>query len=957
MENMMNVFFKIIRVMSIVCLLTIAQLVYTSSAAYTLVCSSYDLGNTTFNINISGRYAFYNDIPHSYAPIDVNSSSPMVKITASDVTVDFNNIGLANTNNSRSGWTGIEIGWTPAELAADPTRLQPRNIQLCNLSLHNFDCGIIIHEGVHLSKIDNVSIYDVSVGIAMLGTQTLPVHDIKITNSNITGHCQNYRAALVNLKTIIETTYGYGADYFMKLQADTLNSNTLDVYTYFGIWAKYVTQSAFDMVSVDEIGYCDFATSSEGNGNRTQAIGVCLHNSKCIELRDVSVTESKSELKAVGMQLDGVEQLNVKGGDFSYAVSKKRAVGIEVTNDGAATYSCKSIIFNDVAIKNNVSDEVVMGLDFTSVTGFIGRKVWCKLNIGGQQSYGLYTTKMHTVDLRDCKFGSNEATRLTNDVATEKGILAVGIYGENVNSLQMYNVQSGSMKALNSAYGLYLQNSSSCKFEKCDFVANTAVSMRSGEAADIRSQQDAQEISKHAPCVPSTSTGAYGVFCDTCVSIKFETCLANTNVGHRATGLRFQNCRAVVLIDSYASAQQATGLMFDSTLYSDNVATPTSVAIKSVHRPLLFGSLTKTSVNALATTDLFLTKMTAIRSAQMAGATPAYADVIAMIATSSLLQSMVARYRIWGTAIGVHCHNVSGLLMQNTVCAGQVSVFDSGMGICCTGRNTDLTFDSCECLFNVGGYVSIVTAATSPTATYAYTYNLVGMKLFWEMLTNSLTTPFPVAATIDAVGISSTATTFSAQGNKTFGDGTTGDDVYVKLNGTDHRVMVSPIGPIGAALVIGDLTLEGIAKNCNFYGGLGNAGHAYGVLLDNAFSVTLENNTIAGNISNVYGLSAGILDVTAHSTNLFMKNFLEGNKCSIYNNSNYFVPFNAADINGLAFPVTKMMNGKFTNVTTLNDNIVMEYSQAPQFYSIEYLASIPQHPDLISYLTTNSCWA
>lgn len=953
-EWMMN--YRINRIL-LMCLMSFDMCADGNSFYKYITFSNQELKNSTFTFDKSGAYSFYNNAAYNYSPIDTATSTPMIKITASDVVIDFNNIGLFNIDATHSGWIGIEIGWTPAELAADSTRVQPRNVSVQNLSLYNFDCGIIVHQGANLVHLENVAMYDVSVGIAILGTQTSQIQEVYLKDSKILGHSENYHAALVNLKTIIEATYGYGADYFMKLQADSLNSNTVDVYTYYGIWANYLTESSFTNVKINEIGYDNFAASSEGNGSRTQAVGIKLKNSKRIEMSEIFALEAKSELKAVGMQLDNVEQLFIKDGDFSYCESQTRAVGIEVTNDTAAAYSCKSMTFDNVVVKNNISQDVAIGLDLTSVTGFTGKDIWCKLNMGGKQAYGLYTTKIHTVDLKDSKFGSNEATQLTNDVATEKGIIAVGIYGENVNSIQLYNVQSGSMKALNSAYGLYLKNSSSCKFEKCDFVANTTTSMRSGEAAAIRSQQDAQEISKHAPVVAATSTGAYGVFCDNCVSIKFDTCIVNTNTGHRATGLRFQNCRAVALKDSYASAQYATGFMFDSTLYSDNYTHPSSIEIKSVHRPLLFGSLTKTSVDALAATDIFLTKMTAIRSAQVAGTTPAYSDIVAMMATSSLLQSTVARYRLWGTAIGVHCHNVSGLLMESTICAGQVSLFDSGIGICCTGRNTDITFDGCECLFNLGSVASMVTAATSPTASYAYFYNLVGTKLFWEMLTVSLTTPFPVAATVDAIGISSTAYTFKAQGNKTFGDGTSGDDVYVKLNGTDHRVMVSPIGPVGAGLLIGDLTLEGIAKNCNFYGALGNAGHAYGVLLDNAFSVTLENNTIAGNISNAYGMSAGIFDVTAHSPNLYIKNFLEGNKCSTFNNSNYFVPFNPADSNGLAFPITKMMNGKFTNATTTSDNIVMEYSQASQFYSIEYLASIPQHPDLVSYLTTNSCWA
>ena len=130
------------------------------------------------------------------------------------------------------------------------------------------------------------------------------------------------------------------------------------------------------------------------------------------------------------------------------------------------------------------------------------------------------------------------------------------------------------------------------------------------------------------------------------------------------------------------------------------------------------------------------------------------------------------------------------------------------------------------------------------------------------------------------------------------------------------------------------------------------------MLFNKSFSTTLKNNIIAGNNSNVHGFSAGILDVTAHTPNLYMKNILEGNKCSTFNNSNYFIPFNSADSNTLAFPVKKIMNGKFSNITDYGyENIVIEYSQEPEFYLYESLATIPVHPDLRSDLTSNNCWS
>ncbi|MBP9765590.1 hypothetical protein KBD08_04630, partial [Candidatus Babeliales bacterium] len=162
--------------------------------------------------------------------------------------------------------------------------------------------------------------------------------------------------------------------------------------------------------------------------------------------------------------------------------------------------------------------------------------------------------------------------------------------------------------------------------------------------------------------------------------------------------------------------------------------------------------------------------------------------------------------------------------------------------------------------------------------------------------------------------------------------------------------------PMGAGLVMGDMMLEGLVEDCQIYSNIGHSGHSYGVLLDKGYSITLQNNTIAGNAANVHGIAAGILDVTAHTPNLYIRNTLEGNKCSIFNNSNYFIPFNSADANNLAFPVNKIKNGSFTNPTTDYDNTVIEYSLNSQFYQYDFVTTIPLHPDLRSYLSSTNCW-
>jgi WD40 repeat protein len=1222
-----------------------------------LLCNNYgaitysvdSIRDGTLTIDNPGFVTFYIGNGYEYNPV---SAQPMIKIVSSDVVIDFNNIGIKNISNFKD-LVAIEIGWSPAELAADPARVQPKNITIKNVSLNNFGCALFVNQGVIRLHVDNIAINYTGLGMAFAGASSKGIEEVNISNVSMFGDDeQNHHDCIVALKTLVETTYGYGADYFNKLVADPFNSNTVDVYTYYGFLFNNVFKLSIKNIFIKDLGY-NYTNGSEGNGNRTQASGLVLKNCKQVDIFKVVIHEIYSEIKASGIVLDNCSGISIKKSNFSYNLGGKRAVGIEITNETAAVYSLAALEIQDVETESHISDDTAIGIDVSSVRGLLLEKVSSKFNKGALKSYGVYLDKGYTVSIKESSFGENFATRLTNDAATTNGISAYGFYGNNINGMQFFTTRCNGMQALNSAYGVYVNNSLSILFTDCQLVANTATQMRSGEAAAIRSAQDTTEISKYAPVVDATSTGAYGAFITNSNNIKFEKCLANSNTAHRAIGLNFKNCRSVAVYDTFASTQYATGFMFDSTFQTENIANPRAIEIKSVHLPLLFGGVTKTTVDAVAATDLFLEKMSAIRASQVAGNSLNYNDLIAVTATTTLLESMIARYRLWSVGIGIHANNVTGFLLKNCSCAGNLALFDNGIGICFTGRNTNHSVVDSNLLFNIGSLASVVTKATNPESQYSYSYNLMGMKPFWATLlqtdvwtnitnnsmgsavnavalspngnylavglanndikilnpntgatvvtlsghtaaitsvafspdgtkiatasasatnnikiwetsgwtntqtlthtslgvnalawnpagtslasgataatdnlivwqvsdwstvaskthssvgvlsvafsldgtvlasgsddisnnikiwetsgwkntqtlsdhTNSVTSVafnpagtrlasaskddlikiwntsgwtvtqtitasagdvnavsfkndgkllasahadnslrvwlttdgsfvktftdhtnsatslawsadgrrivsgsldgyaklystniFSKATTTTQAGIYNPSIYFTAQGQKTYGNESAGDDVFVRLKSQD-RALISPVGPVGAGIVMGDLLLEGVVQDCNLYANLGNAGYCSGVILDNTCSVTIDSNLISGNIANVYGVSVGIQDRTAHSANLYMKNFLEGNKCSTFNNANYFVPFNPADSNNLAFPIKTMMNGKFSNVNTVMDNIEILYSQSPQFYSLEYLASSPQHPDLVSYWTTNNCWS
>lgn len=1209
------------------------------------------LQENTFTLSASGSYMFTNQCSYDYNPTSIAASSPMIKVTGSDITINFQNIGVTNQDTSHVGWVGIEIGWSPQELLDDPTREQPKNIQLSHLSLYNFDCPVLIHAGVEGVTMSDCYFYKTLVGIGMFGTETSLCEDITLNNITVYGISGNYQSGLQAFKTRVENDFGYGVDYYMPLKPDPLNSDSVDVYTYYGLFIKHTNNLQIRSHEIRGIGYEQYDISSEGDGKRTEAVGVRIQHSRRINIDLLTIADTASEVKAVAMQLDDFVEVNIKNSDFSYSTSLLKAVGLEVLNDSLLEYSGSALTLQSVSAKLNSAGDIAIGFDLSNVRGAELIDVVSKYNQGATQAFGLYTSKMYTVDIHNSKFSENTATRQINDVATTKGIVAAGFYGQNVNSLQAYNVDYTSMQALNTAYGMFLKNSTSCQFFDCQFVGNVSSMMRSGEADAIRSQQDAQEISMHGPVVEATNTGAYGSFLDSCKYVKYERCLANSNVGHRSIGFSARNSNAVALWDCFASTQNATGTMFDSSLVTD-ITDPTALPINLVHKPLLFGDFTKSSVDMIQTTDLFLASAQNIRESQTAGSSPSYSDVISMLATNNLLQAAVARYRLWSVAIGVYVHNVTGFLLRNCTCVGQISLFDSAYGVCFSGRNNGHTIYNCNLSFNVGHRASLQNPVTGQP--YAYSYNTATMKPFWNMLLQSQE-PWSVVENTDLT-VAATAVTYNPDGtqlavgtagnevkvydtsdwslvttltghtapitslswrpdgaelasstftttdnikvwntstwiaDQTLTHGSTGvnalayspgstrlvsgssdtssnikiwntsdwsnntethgtgvntiawknntvrfatgsqdasdgikiwkftlgdwnvdqtlnshtdavtsldwssDDMqlvsgsaddtikiwetsgwtvsqtispalgnistvrfkpddsllavgydnnlvqiyqtsdwsldttlsdftdsvtsmdwvasgrYIAIASSDNlyriystniwkkadttsevglytgsgnyilqnslsfvslvsdssvfvdltgvkRPWISPIGPVGAGLVMGDLMIETAVSKNKIYGNLGNAGHVYGASLNKGYSITLDDNIIAGNNTNVHGLTAGVVDVTAHSPNLYMKNFFEGNKCSVYNNANYIIPFNPADTNTLALPVKKIMNGKFSNITNDGyENLIVEYSQEPEFYSYDYLATIPIHSDLTAYLTNNNCW-
>lgn len=1205
-------------------------------------------------ISSSGKW-FLSD-GGTFQAFDRGEGYSMIKVTASHVDFDGQSLSISRNGVDDQAIVGIEVGYTPAELAADSSLVQPTNITIKNITLANFDCGLVIHQGVSEVIIENCYFFQNSIGVLSIGQNGVShqndIFNITLHNITVIGvRNLDKQSSLVNMKQLVEVNYGYPLELFMKLRTDPLNNDAQDVYTYYGMCFIYSDNVNLKNIIIQDVGYSEYSVASEGNGRRTESIGIAISNSRRFFIDDISCNDCRSEIKCVGLQLDNVVRMRVKNGIFSHNLSNVKVAGVEVRNDSGLDYSIDEVRFENVSCEANVGGKTAIGMDLTASRGFAGYGLVCKFNQGGEEAYGIYTKKAQALLLRDdTTLTTNYATRMINDVATEKGIVAAGFYGENVLGMQVEKISCIGMQAFNTAYGMYLKNSISIRLEESQFSANVSFLRRSGEESAIRAEQDAQEISKFAPSVDATSTGSYGLYVVNGSKINIRDCIMVSNLGHRSAGVTIRNGSTIGIFDSLISAQIGTGSKLDQSFYDDNVANPRSYIIQPAHKSLLFSDFTKSTVDLVQTTDLFLSKAVALRARQAAGLEPLYDDVTAFLATGTLLQAAIARYRLWGSSFGIHIHNAQGCLLRNNTCVDNLSYYDTGVGICFSGRCAGQLVQDSNVSYNQGWSKSAQSLGPV-TAQYNYQYDLSQDKWFWETLTTpwtnyrtidngsgfnilasnpastliatgdannqvkiwnindgSLVTTLtdhtaPVTAlawspdgtqlatgaqssssniviynssdwsldrsltcgsvgvnalawspdserlvagssdlsnnfvvyntsnynivgtsthgsavydvawnnssdrvlsasengsiyvmerqslswstdqTINAhtgavnavrynhdfslfasassdntvkvwnsssytleqtltdhtddvtfvrfssdstklfagsidhsvkvwststwggaiqtlsghtgaltgivnYGLTSFITTaadgllkwwytdtwkvandrdtagiyiaeggFLAQGQKDFGDGTSGDNITISADGINNYPLVSPIGSIGAGIVLGDFIIDAYVKNNQIHYNVGNAGSAHSILMNQSYYSVVESNLIEGAVSSVYGFCSGVLDVTAHSSNTFLKNLFESNKISSFVNANYMIPFNPTDTNTLVFPVFKMLNGSFNQPATEFDNIVMEYSQNDESYHVESLVNPSLHPDLKSLLTSNNCWS
>lgn len=898
-----------------------------------------------------------------YKPLDTASSSPMIKIVTSHIELNFQGQSIENSDNTESGWIGIEVGYSPAELIANPNLRQPKDVTINNVHLRNFDCGIIIHEGVERITIHDSVIYDSSIGAVFLGQTNNPIKQATISNSKIIGHGLNKRTALVNLKTKVETTYGYPADHFLPLRADRLNSNTLDVYTYSGISAIQTKGITLSCVTIQSTGNQDFTT--EGNNTRTEGISIVLRDTDTVSMQHTKTIMSYGNVNAIGLQMERVCNVNIYNSEFSYGTSNYLATGIQSFPDFLAKsldslssgfdYTLEEIDLCEVKTEFQRSDNIAVGIYLTDTRGLNGNKVSSERNIATNSAFGFVSITSSDISFTDSSFNRNiagmisslknkEALRIFTTQGPKKkslgglsntdGIHAVGFYSENSKNTILTNTHASSNQGDNTSRGAQFVTCFNSIIKSSTFANNiVAVGKRINEDSELRAAQDNNEISRQAPTLPAASTGGYGIiFEENCEQITITSSTVKYNEGHRSSGITCNNCTHCLIDTTTIQGQKAYGNMLSSDVQSLN---ENNTDFFSVHQPLFLGNACgiTPSGNSFDRIRFGVILRRALRNARdiqeniLSGSSITAVSQIQSLSGGDLMTAAMARFRLWGTAFGIHLHNIKNAVISNTRCVHQASEQDSAAGIIISGRSTGFEIINCNLSYNEGWTNSAqqlwTTSPDPDNPQQQYQYDLSAMKDFWYMVAGTFTNGWTHAADTATVGFytgtgkgaTDTPDVMIAQGEQPYGVGNRPDIALPNIrpsgggNANRRRQIIPLFGPAAAGLLISDIATSGYITNCACNNNFGHAGQGSGIILQHGFNITLVDNIIFHNGTNMYGLGWGIFDYCNYSPNTYVRNFFNYNHTKNIYQMNAFIPMN--NVGGNSLQLDQLTNGAY----------------------------------------------
>jgi hypothetical protein len=459
----------------------------TNFASETLFSAS-DFGRKTMHVFKSSNYRLTKAV--NYQPSTEVASSPMIKITASSVTIDLNGFTVSRQDTDVNGAScpnavGIEVGYSPYDKtngkfgltagATFSTVSQPENVTICNGVLDNFGIGIVIHAGVKNVVLENLTITRSALGVVCAGQTAKQVAAVTLKNVTITGDGTDRNAVLTWAKAKLEGStvnvgyMNYGDGFIMPEQQDPIALGDSDNDVYSGVLLVYTNTATLEQVTCNNLG--------EETDDDTFTFPVYARNSSNVILKDVTVSGSKSDSMVAGIACDtcsfvtmhnivstnnsNTNTATTMGLYFKGTTSNISIDGAQINNNSAASIAAgiyflntaDNISMHDVHVNGLSTSATVYGIMFNNT---LKNGNLCNIHCGGLNgsttAYGLtLQSGGNAIQLSDAFF--DNITSGSGSYALYAGNAVANINIDNINIQYMYASGGGGF-----AQGMHFDN-------------------------------------------------------------------------------------------------------------------------------------------------------------------------------------------------------------------------------------------------------------------------------------------------------------------------------------------------------------------------------------------------------------------------------------------------------------------------------------------------------------------
>lgn len=651
--------------------------------------------------------------------------------------------------------------------------------------------------------------------------------------------------------------------------------------------------------------------------------------------------------------------------------------------------------FECVHADDNISDvDRVIGGHFYRCHALDLKDVSATSNSGELKAYGMLFDHCSGVSIDGAACDDNHVDR-TNHASTD----CYGMWWDSPDACFLKHISCSNNRGHTLGVGLYAQYTRTFHVEDADCCVNSSTYYVDGEADRCNDAPNASKFFSRD--YPSGALGMY--FVESC-DVSLQRVTACKNFGLRAAGIFCLKSSDFVLCDCVTSFQSATGQYFINDPFKLGDCDPLNnilfcdFPIPSTQYSTIFGSpefedplnpgqiIPADRINLLEAICCYLRSVAlipalpedcklfdvsslAIKNEFICGKTGCLRDCSdpcdpcpgsfycaqkKFSASWLLILAAMAKYRLFGTAVGLHMHDCDGFAVKNHFANGNTSLKDNAAGIACTGTNSNHIFDGTRAINNDAWTESELSAVI------AGRYDLSAVKPFYDALyrttMGTLTDDFDIGPGTLLMPRLDRFCTFII--NKKMMN-------YFKIaldcscpggSGTPEDFwFTSPVGGIAAGVLLGDCAEHIEVRNIDCANNKGYSGFAFGLLQAVSANNNIDSNRFYQNFANLLGVCFGIADITTQSTSIIMRNFMFCNRIGDYLNFNYLVPYNPGDPFGLSFPIKTGFNGDFSTLILAGgyDNIEIRFTRpAPQNSCVpDYIGSRdPTMPDMLS------CW-